>query len=118
MTLSTIDEKHFDGGQNLDRGGSKKGHEHLAQLVRKRRHGRVTTGDIATGTEVAVTFDTAYADTDYTITGLSWEDVNGATAIADGINVKKVTKATTGFTVVLTASANLDGVLHWSTEHD
>ena len=108
----TVADNQFEGGANLTKGSRRSNDEILAELLQKRKHGRVTVG--APG-DIAVTFAEAYASTSYTVTGLAFEDTSGG--VHADLDVKTATKATTGFTVTV-AGGGAAGILHWSTELD
>lgn len=74
------------------------------------KHGRV----VAAGAEdVVVTFGTAYGNTNYSITGITFEDTANGAALRTAY-VKNATKAVGGFTLVCSGA----GTFHWSTAHD
>jgi hypothetical protein len=112
MAHSAIEESHFEGHQNLNQGQRKNGDETLAELLRKERRGRVA---VAGPGDIAVAFSEAFADTDYTVTGLAFEDTTGG--VHADLDIKAGTIAAGGFTVTV-AGVGAVGILHYSAAHD
>jgi hypothetical protein len=74
------------------------------------KHGRAVAAGAG---DLAVTFGTAFGNTNYTITGIVFEDTAGGVALQTGY-VKNATKAVGGFTIVASGA----GTFHWSAVHD
>lgn len=126
-TIATIESGHFEGGKNLNAGQRRLEDATLEELLAAAKvdilalegvDATTKQGEeaVAAAGDVVITFAAAYADTDYQVTGLVWEDVSsGANDVV--VRVKATTKLATGFTVEL-AGTTPNGKLHWRTAHN
>lgn len=127
-TMGTINAGHFDGGRNLNSGQRHQGEDILEELLAAAKvdilalegvDAVAKQGEeaVSGAGDVAVTFAAAYADADYQVTGLVFEDDGGSGANDVVMRVKSGTKLATGFTVEL-AGTTPSGAMHWRTAHN